>query len=170
MRLLIDHGADVNAQDESYTTPLHLSSFLGIPEIAQLLIERGANLTSQDWMHRTPLHMASSWVSAKTVLLSIRRRADVNGQDDSIIISSHTILPVKTATVRLLIDHGAEVNAKDQTKSTPLHLASSVGSIDTVRLLIDHGAEVTAQDVHRMTPLHMAFSWVSRESTLLFMQ
>ena len=170
MRLLIDHGADVNAQDESHTTPLHLSSFLGIPEIAQLLIERGANVTSQDRTHRTPLHMASSWVSAKTVLPSIQHRADVNGQDDSIIISSNTILPEKTGTVRLLIDHGANVNAKDQTNSTPLHLASSVGSIDTVRLLIDHSADVTAQDVHRMTPLHMAASWVSGESTLLFLQ
>ena len=60
----------------------------------------------------------------------------------------------------LLIDHGANVNAQDDTKSTPLHLASSMGSIETVQLLIEHGADVTARDVRHMTPLHLASSWV----------
>jgi ankyrin repeat protein len=30
VRLLIDHGADVDAQDETHSTPLHLASLLGI--------------------------------------------------------------------------------------------------------------------------------------------
>jgi ankyrin repeat protein len=65
MRLLIEHGADVKAQDETHSTPLHMASSSGIPEIVQLLIEHGADVSGRDRRHRTPLHLASSWVSAK---------------------------------------------------------------------------------------------------------
>jgi ankyrin repeat protein len=71
VRLLIKHGADVMAQDESHTTPLHMASCLGLPEIVQLLIENGADITARDRRHRTPLHLASSLVRAKTALLFI---------------------------------------------------------------------------------------------------
>jgi hypothetical protein len=81
VRLLIEHGADVTAQDKSLSTPLHLASSLGIPEIVQLLIERGADITAQDASRRTPLHLASSWVSAKScVTLVPSHRLDINGQ------------------------------------------------------------------------------------------
>jgi ankyrin len=63
---------------------------------------------------------------------------------------------VKADIVMLLIDHGADVAAEDETHSTPLHLAALSGSADTVRLLIEHGADVTAQDRRYRTPLHLA--------------
>lgn len=66
----------------------------------------------------------------------------------------------KTKTVRVLIEHGAHVNAKDESHSTALHLASSKGSYGAVRLLIQHGANVTAKDRNNRTPLHLALSWV----------
>lgn len=72
--------------------------------------------------------------------------------------------------MELLIYYGADVTAQDETKSTPLHLASSVVSTETVRLLIDHGADITAPDVHCMTPLHLASSWVSAETMQLLIQ
>lgn len=77
---------------------------------------------------------------------------------------------MRAETVMLLIKHEADVTAQDETKSTPLHLASSVGSTEVVRLLVEHGADVTAQDVHHMTPLHLASSWVSAECMQLLIQ
>ena len=64
VRLLIEHGADVTAQDGSNMTPLHLASFSGTPGIVRLLLEHGACVTAQDKSCKTPLHLASSWVSA----------------------------------------------------------------------------------------------------------
>jgi ankyrin repeat protein len=55
----------------------------------------------------------------------------------------------------------------DEIKSTPLHLASSVGSAETVQLLIEHGAEVAAQDVNNRTPLHLASCRVSTKTMKL---
>ncbi|KAH8977325.1 ankyrin repeat-containing domain protein [Lactarius deliciosus] len=48
-----------------------------------------------------------------------------------------------TETVRLLIEHGADVAAQNENQSTPLHLASSSKVAETVQLLIKHGADVT---------------------------
>ena len=73
VRLLIEHGADVIAQDESHVTPLHLASLSWIPEIVGLLLERGACATAKDKRCRTPLHLASSSVSATVVALVLEQ-------------------------------------------------------------------------------------------------
>ena len=69
MRLLIEHGADVKAQDETQLTPLHLASSFGTPEIVQLLIEGGVDITAEDESRRTPLHLASGsrWVGTEAL-------------------------------------------------------------------------------------------------------
>ena len=72
--------------------------------------------------------------------------------------------------VRLLIEQGADVTAKDKNLSTPLHLASSVGIPESVQLLIGHGADINAEDMSRRTPLHLAsaLSWVgTKDQSLL---
>ena len=67
----------------------------------------------------------------------------------------------KVETVRLLIQHGMAVTAKDESLSTPLHLASSWGALDILELLIECGADVTDKDGSGRTPLHIALSCVS---------
>jgi ankyrin repeat protein len=69
VRLLIDHGADIAAQDEAHSTPLHLAALCGGTETVQLLIEHGASVTAQDRSKKTPLHLASSKVSSMTTSL-----------------------------------------------------------------------------------------------------
>ena len=68
--------------------------------------------------------------------------------------------------VRLLVEQGADVTAKDKSSSTPLHLASSFGSPEIVRLLIERGVDITAEDESRRTPLHLASGsrWVGAEA------
>ena len=59
-------------------------------------------------------------------------------------------------TVRLLVDHGADVTVLDMTHSTPLHVASSSGDLEVVRILVEGGADVNAQNETHLTPLHIA--------------
>jgi ankyrin repeat protein len=66
VRLLIDRGAEVDAQDETHITPLHLAAFWGSVEAVRLLIQHGADVTAQDGSSMTPLHSASSTVRSKT--------------------------------------------------------------------------------------------------------
>ena len=72
VRLLIDHGADVAAQDEAHSTPLHFAAFWGSAETVKLLIWHGADVTAKDKSNQTPLHLASSKVSSRTASLLIQ--------------------------------------------------------------------------------------------------
>jgi ankyrin repeat protein len=56
----------------------------------------------------------------------------------------------------LLVEHGAEVSAKDKRGSTPLHRAAEHNRIDLARFLVEHGADMSAKDEHGSTPLHRA--------------
>ena len=64
VRLLLDHGADPNAQATrhspySLTTPLHRALNYGRIEIARLLLERGASVEVKNGEGKTPLDVAS---------------------------------------------------------------------------------------------------------------
>lgn len=49
--------------------------------------------------------------------------------------------------MRLLLDHGANVNAEDSEKWTPLHAAATCGNLNLVRILIQRGTVVYYSDV-----------------------
>jgi ankyrin repeat protein len=56
--LLIEKGADVDAKDYHFRTPLHYA--IGDLEVARLLVESGADVNVQDKEGRTPLDYAES--------------------------------------------------------------------------------------------------------------
>jgi len=86
--------------------------------------------------------------------------------------------PLLTATqkgdrglVRLLLSHGASVNAKSKTTgSTPLHRAVSTRRKDLVRLLLKHGANVQATTYTGRTPRDIALKTKQMEIVRLLRQ
>ncbi|MHB9147127.1 MAG: ankyrin repeat domain-containing protein [Candidatus Amoebophilus sp.] len=62
----------------------------------------------------------------------------------------------KLKATKLLLDRGAEVNAKNKDGNTPLHLATAGGHVKIVKLLIKNGADLNAKDNNGDTPLHLA--------------
>ncbi len=64
-----------------------------------------------------------------------------------------------TEVARLLIQMGADVNARIPSGGTPLHVAAWNGAVpETLILLLASGADVTAQDDNGSTPLHFALA------------
>jgi len=57
--LLLEHRADVNAQDDERETSLHLAVTGGQMEAVRLLLKYGANIHSQNKNRRTPFQLAS---------------------------------------------------------------------------------------------------------------
>ena len=108
---------------------------------------------------------------AEEVCNWLRRGADVNARGDLALLPTSTRTPYdwkeytplhiaagfeSAEIAKLLIDNGADVNAKNGAGHTPLHATSR--SIDTAKLLIDNGADVNAKDNREETRLHWAAS------------
>ncbi|KAI6653202.1 glutaminase kidney isoform, mitochondrial isoform 1 precursor [Oopsacas minuta] len=56
---LLEHGAEVNAEDKGGLIPLHNASSYGHLDIASLLIDKGGHVNAQDKWNFTPLHEAA---------------------------------------------------------------------------------------------------------------
>jgi hypothetical protein len=58
--------------------------------------------------------------------------------------------------IALLLDYGADIEARDARGYTPLMYAANAGQDDSVRLLVQRGADVDAADEQKSTPLMFA--------------
>jgi len=150
--LLIAKGAEIDARDEWDRTPLILALCDGYEDVAELLVDKGADVNAIDTYGRTPLLCAFHWTSESAVKFLIARGADVN-----VITRPHTYVfgifalehkPLHDAArlgykniVGLLIDKGADVNAKNGDGQTPMDVASGAGHQDIVELLRAAGGE-----------------------------
>jgi ankyrin repeat protein len=107
-------------------TPLHLAAFFGHPDLAAALLNRG-----------TPVDIRSTNAMENTPL-----HAAVAGN--------------QVATVRLLLEQDAHVDARQQGGWTALHGAAQAGAREMVELLITAGADAGARADNNQTPLDLA--------------
>ncbi|XP_035658155.1 death-associated protein kinase 1-like [Branchiostoma floridae] len=61
-----------------------------------------------------------------------------------------------TEIVKLLLQHDADVEARDSYGRTALHVACITGNTEIVKLLLQHDADVEARDNYGWTALHVA--------------
>jgi len=169
VELLIQHGADINAKDKwgrGYT-PLQRAAIRGRPELVELLLEAGADISVKNDRGQTALHVSldirnSDYPqyrqSKDAVELLLAKGADVNLKDKDGRTPLH--LAVESADVdivKLLLDKGVEVNAKDDESGfTALHYAARFGNKNVAELLIARGADINAKDKQGHTPLYVA--------------
>jgi len=164
VRYLLEHGADVDTEaNTKQATPLHLASFHGGFQVAQLLLGHGVDINVRDKEGQTPLHgsliglhdgIADCYIDAIRSLLE--HGADVDALDNNHMTPLHVMLQYwNTRAAQLLLEHGADVGARDNNHSTPLHVASQRGNAEGARLLLEHGADVHALDNNYSTPLHV---------------
>jgi ankyrin repeat protein len=73
--------------------------------------------------------------------------------------------------VQLLLDRGAEINARarNKFKNTPLQTALLAGQLATARLLLEHGADPLVRQALGFTPLHEAALLGRRDLVDLFL-
>ena len=57
---------------------------------------------------------------------------------------------------RILLEYGADPNARDSDDQTPLHRVVEWNRTEVARVLLENGVDVNARDVTNRTPLHVA--------------
>jgi ankyrin repeat protein len=144
VKLLLDNGADVNAQNGTGLTALMFAS-TDLPK-TRLLLDRGANPNLASKLGRTPLFLAAmSQRSADIVRALVGKGADLKTKDTF----GNTFLMAAasgndTDTIRIGLDAGIDVNAAPVTGFTPLMESAAAGNVTAVRLLLGKGANVNA--------------------------
>jgi uncharacterized protein len=108
----------------------------------------------------TALHYAVFFDGPQAAALLLERGADANA------LATHPQLKVRpihsaaasqqTESARLLLDHGAEVNAPREGGGTPLHSAAFHGDVELAELLLERGAEAVLADDEGRTAADVA--------------
>lgn len=124
-KLLIQSRADVNVEDSDGDTPLHWAAIKGHGKIAELLVRGGADVNTRNIDRDTPLHRAVANDHHHVVSLMLRHDSDVNSIDDAGNTPLHLAAAranklINLLIVKLLIDSGADLNAKNGKGWTPL--------------------------------------------------
>ena len=120
-RVLIKHGADVNATDYSIEfSPLLMAVESGRWKLVEMLINAGADANQSDWQGDSPLFYVT------------RGRARYGRKDDFL------------RTMDFLIAGGADINAVSSRGMGLIHDSMFLGCVDLLPELIDAGADVNA--------------------------
>ena len=161
-RLLLEHGADGNAQNDDGSTPLLLSSSQGHAEVARIVLEQGADTETRNHADWSPLMLVLMEGHVEVVRLLLKHNADENALNKWDWTPLHVASGFGCAGgARLLLERGVDANARNADQSTPLHLASSSSfrleeRLDVVRLLVQYGSDINARDDKGRTPFMVA--------------
>ncbi|KAJ5889949.1 hypothetical protein N7504_010759, partial [Penicillium tannophilum] len=148
VRLMITHGADINAQGGDYGSALIAACSEGHDKVAQVLLERGADLNAQGRYYGNALQAACSQGHNKILSMLLERGADLNadrGLWGNALYDSSSRGHAKT--VQMLLKNGAKVNIKGGQYGSALQAANLEGHDEIVQMLLEHGADVNASDV-----------------------
>ena len=178
VRLLLKRGANPNARDKGYQTPLYMLSlhrsrscdvlhrrYACVLVAIQLLIEHGADVNARDKENTTPLLFAMQHEKLNDAQILLEHHADPN----LIYEGGKTLLHLLFASrisagsglgeilvfARQLLKHGAAVNVRDDAHHTPLLLAMQHGTSDIVRSFLEHGADPNLVYEEGKTLLHL---------------
>jgi ankyrin repeat protein len=141
MRVLINKGADVNAKTNDGWTALMWGVSHGHPGMVKLLLDHGADPNIRTSGGKTLLmeavasdHQLTPWYS--NVLFSLFRIITFNPFGPRYPDRKDDLLIVK-----LLLEKGADVNAKDREGETAMKRAKKRGDANIVNLLKKYGAK-----------------------------
>ncbi|KAK3268431.1 hypothetical protein CYMTET_23069 [Cymbomonas tetramitiformis] len=116
VKLRISKGEDITQQDDLGLTPLHYAARAGKGICLELLLNNGADPNRRCHLGRTPLHYAARYGFSQVVgsLCRLGKSKTIN------------------------------VDARDKSKWTPLHLAAEKGHPKVAQTLLTNGAKVDA--------------------------
>jgi ankyrin repeat protein len=182
VEVLVKENADINAQSSTGNTALMLAIDRGKIDVALYLIKAGADLEVRGQKGWTALHNAASGGEkgykevAKALL---EAGASVDALSETMLTPLHEAAGKSLVDlVALLVEWGADVNARDKFNNTALRMcasnAQSFATIDsfkqTVKILLDAGADINAGTTINTTSLHSVVKWGNIEAVKFMLE
>ena len=147
VQVLIDAGADIEAKDQMGRSPLLVASCEGKRTIVKMLVEAGAEVCVTDDRRESCLFLAAFYGHTETVCYLVGlKEVDVDFAAYGGFTSLHGAVDRHSPdTVQVLIDAGADIEAKDCWGNSPVETATYLGHGECVELLVEAGAERVLQ-------------------------
>ncbi|KAL9629066.1 MAG: hypothetical protein Q9204_005491 [Flavoplaca sp. TL-2023a] len=184
---LMARSADSTVSDQGYEGPVALVSRVS-PCPLKRYIMNDAPISTAQWLFDHPkLVLDKKPVPSKSLLTAVQdgcteviERFIKNGADLNLSKTSmgRTCLQIACASTRpnrldvlkLLVDHGINVDAGDELCRTALHVAVSNGNEDLAHILLQYGADINNKTLGGKTALHKAIYQYHTEVALALLQ
>jgi ankyrin repeat protein len=141
------------SQDAHGNSPLMYAAAVGSLESMRLLLEAGADPNVANAFAATPLMWCAGDARKVGLLLSKGAKVDVRSKLGRTPLLIAAAYDGAIEAARLLIQRGADVNARDKSGMSVLEQAASSNHIELVRLLLAKGADVNIVDEGGFTAL-----------------
>lgn len=156
---LLDNGANPTASDELGNLPIHLAAKFGCTNVMDKLCShesaKSGMLDTKNQAGKTPMDLALENPSDALRPLLYRKAQIVNGVRPSLLHVKCREGDIEK--VRLLLQHGAEVDAKDSAQETALHHAVIHNQAAVIKVLIENKrTDLEALQCDGFTPLATA--------------
>ena len=148
VEFLFAQGIEVGLRASSGATPLHAAAAGAQPELVRFLLKCGAGVNATSNSGSTPLHNLAD---------AYRWSYPPDERDNEA-----DLVRRRRESAKLLIDAGADVNAKGNYGYTPLHNAARSSATEVAKLLLANGAKPNARTNRNETPLELTVGWRSR--------
>ncbi len=167
---LLQRGIPVDVRGVNAMTPLHQAVWFGHVDAAKRLLAHGASLSLKGTPQAsTALHLAVDRADADMVQLLLESGANIHDRNRNMETPLHVAAWQRwndnTEVAELLLDYGADLDARDDLGFAPLNRAAREGSTKLASLLVLQGADVESQTIKETTPLYQA-AWAGDIATV----
>lgn len=156
LQRLIRESPDLLNGKRGAASPLTTAVSRGHLRVAEFLLSAGARVNEGD--PETPLNMAVGAGNQLMVELLVAKGADVNKVGGNGPPLVRAAAGGHRNVAKFLLEHQANINGRNGSGETALHVASANGFQTMVNLLVDAGADVNAADGQGNTPFLKAIA------------
>ncbi|XP_008215505.1 ankyrin repeat domain-containing protein 50 isoform X1 [Nasonia vitripennis] len=156
---LLDRGLDEQHRDNSGWTPLHYAAFEGHQDVCEALLEAGAKIDEADNDGKGALMLAAQEGHTTLVERLIEQHLapiDQHAHDGKTALRL-AALEGHYDTVKVLLSHNADINAKDADGRSILYILALENRLAMARFLLEQARpDIESRDSEGRTALHVS--------------
>ena len=162
VRRLLQEGANINSRGSTDSTPLMMAAQHGRTDVVALLLNEGASINAtlvneESSQNALALALDGKHTATARVLLERGAYANATSNQPSGARLIHTVAKNsgwgQIPNLTLLLEKGADLEAKNTDGQTPLVLGIQADNTETVEYLVEQGADLETRDANGQTPL-----------------